>query len=414
MKKRTIQNGTKAAALFLLGAVALSNLSSYILLRKLHFPVYIPELLIIPFLPFFLKDLRRYLFPILRNPKVRSELLMVAYGCFMVFLYSIPLNGLGVHGAASTWRGYFYILIFMVIVGHARTVNTQAIYIVVLGVAVGTLLRGYLVGMETAFSESYRNYPNIMALFLLIAIPLAYRKAGFFMVSMALGVLLCLESEVRRPIIVILAAMLGVLFVVGMKKKFRFYRKIGVVIFIMAVTVLTGLYYPKIADLINLDDLKRMHVIQDTIYTIQGRIGLTGDYARLHMIASTIGRFWKMIIPHGFIAKHTSVTGRGIYTDFPVYELFYTFGSLGTVVLLLYLLYRFIRKLREETKKAQISFDTVCAASIVLFPLLLGISGTFLYFTYELPFTGIILGRVLYSRKRYKNCGLEVPEQHFQ
>lgn len=290
----------------------------------------------------------------------------------------------------------------MIVFSRVHAVNSRIVYVIALGMAAGTLLDGHLEG-SLGQEESIRNQPNLPALFLLVAIPLAYRKYPLFVFSLIVAVALCLDSALRRSAAVVAVAIGATLFVVILKRSGNPARKVILSALVFSATLGTTFATPFLADWFGASEYQRRRVIGRTTEVFETReLGSSGRH-RTDQAISTFKEIPTLLFPRGFIAKQTSITGKGRFTDFPLYELLYTFGAIVSGPLLIFWSCKAFKKLQNERRQSTVSFETVCAASVFLFALLLVSSGTFLFFTYEVPFTGLLLGRILYIRSRNRS-----------
>jgi 4-amino-4-deoxy-L-arabinose transferase-like glycosyltransferase len=109
------------------------------------------------------------------------------------------------------------------------------------------------------------------------------------------------------------------------------------------------------------------------------------------------------VIPRGIYPRGISfyVDGSGGSTlDFPLYEIFYVFGSI-TVLFFLFKFFLFIyRSLkiisngRDESNELILVVTTCCLLVVSSF-----FDGSFLQYTFVTPFTGLIIGRMYFLVK---------------
>jgi hypothetical protein len=136
-------------------------------------------------------------------------------------------------------------------------------------------------------------------------------------------------------------------------------------------------------------------VIEKTELFLKGDIESTGDLNRVQNISGKLD-LTRYIYPQGFVSRQTKGDNDdgGGYIDFPLSELFYTFGFIISFILLLGLFTQitFCYKNREKTNNESLVFFTIGILLIILF----FIEGTFLSSTYVTPITGYCLARIKY------------------
>ena len=389
----------KKASLIFFGALGCSSLSNYILLEQFGLPIFLPELFVFPLLLIFRKEIGRLVVSS-SGKKIKSYAVTAVFLIVIFSIYSSFFNELGLYGAFATARGYLYLILTAIVSFRLRSINLQVVFLVCLGSALGSLVTAQVIWFDAAYGMGARIYPNMPALFLLVAIPLVQRKPFWILVALFLGLAATLESGVRRPFIPISAALLGVSFVFVLKARISFFRRFSLALVVIGVSFVGFVFLEPLAGMVGINEYQRTRVLERTsALLLEGELDRSDSF-RLRTAQDTLSSWDSYLWPKGFLAKNTAITGRGRYTDFPVYELFYTFSFWGVLVIFLSFVFFGTNRLISEACTRVLSFDTVVAASVFLFPSLIVISGTFLYFTYEVPFSGLILGRFFVGKQR--------------
>lgn len=405
----------KNLTLFVIGVLVLSPLSSYIILDLLLLPLYVPELLLLPFI-FLLRSTSNRILKVFINRKVFIYFCVATFFIVWLAVYSVFFNQLGAYSTLSTARGYLYLIIAAIISYHMNAPRVKELWLVTAGVMVGTLLCGELVWQSLQFGETARIYPNMPALYILVISGLLTRQPIIIVMTLLLAVGVAFESGVRRPLIPIGAGLVGYLLLVGKKKRLGFQRRIRALLAAGGAIAITLVFLPTIIRFFSPNEYQYSRLV-DRAYQLflVGELD-NSDSHRLRsaqMVLSAWDQFW---IPKGFIAKQTSITGRGLFTDFPIYEFFYMLGSIPALILFSFLSLSFFRAFRAEIRKPGLDADSVASTSGLLFAGLLLVSGTFLHFTYEVVFTGWLLGRVFVlaqkGRRESRTSNAKVPKSN--
>ena len=119
----------------------------------------------------------------------------------------------------------------------------------------------------------------------------------------------------------------------------------------------------------------------------------TGNF--LSYIIDTI--FPRGLYPRGYPFKVNSSGGSTL--DFPLYEVFYIFGSLTTIIFLSIILRKiiiFLFVIKNNSSK----FNEIVLSIVVVLTsiLMLFFDGSILQYTFVVPFTGLFLGRIFYHK----------------
>jgi hypothetical protein len=157
-----------------------------------------------------------------------------------------------------------------------------------------------------------------------------------------------------------------------------------------------------VLNLIGMNEYQRRRIVDRTVDLALYREVDRSDGYRLDQMATTRELFENQFLPRGYIIKNTAITGDGIHTDFPLYEVGYTFGNVLGVALLGFFAAGILRTVRIVPFRYPPGHTDLAIAGYALVMLyFLVATGTFLYFPTETPLTGLILGRLMRRPRVY-------------
>lgn len=373
--------------LVLSGFFVFSPFSSILIMDMLGLPVSLPEILFLPFL-FLLK--KRYSFS---SPGIFRALIFFLIWLSMICI-SIITGNFSLFTILASSRTYLLIIISFLIFSRENNVSLDDVMYISLGATFGWLvssiydISSYLAGNSDVISRT----GNLLAIPLLISISI-YRK-NYKVLTLA--ILLCLAVSItagmRRQIVVFLMSLfLSYLFMsIGSVK--RFIKQ--TLAFIMFVTVFI-FFLPQIQNSIKENiPILYYRVFVKTEKLLSGKTGSTGDNIRVNQISNLKTELKDYILPHGFVSRRTEEDGTGGFIDFPLSELFYTFGVFFTILLLIFIIFMTYCSFYYALQGNKDGIIFVMLSIIML--MLLFLEGTYISSTYVAPYTGYCLGRLRY------------------
>lgn len=365
---------------FTFGFIVLSRFSAYLLLDLLRFPVYLPELLILSFLPYIVYRNKEEFFSIFNHGKKLVFILLSFW--LLIFTISFLFNDYGVKYIFATSKGYLHILIAFVIGMYITKFDLKSIYYICLGSISSAFL--WLLFIPVLPGEVY--YLNLSCLFLLILIPIINNNISKIYYLLPLVMYVSITSGLRRAILVIILALL-----IGIIHNLFLGSSIRKKIYIMLIALTLLIFSVPIINLItswlygNTYLFERI-IVKNAELIYEG--GSVGDNNRLLFI-SEIGDYIKnSLVPRGFITKNPDLTQDGRFMDIPIYELLYTFSSFVIIPFLIFLFYKAL-KIYVKFKD---SILVIIPQFIILISVFVVLDGGFLYWFYQTVFTGYFLG----------------------
>lgn len=366
--------------LFLLGVIVFSPVSSKLMLDLLQFPLALPELLVIPFIPIIT---RHFKFAI----KARGIFSAAIFTVFMI-LAAIVSSDFGIYAILSTARGYFYIMFVYFLFRSKHDINWNSLYLICWGSVFGWVGLAALSTSLTILGLSQDNniavYGNYIALALTIAIPIYKTQRArvlyvFFVVAM-----LCLFSGLRR---VILISVLS--YIVAILLNPNIFNRRNLISLIAGIATLYLLFSP-IRNVVKEHSQNlyiRIFLKSESLISSERSESDRTRFSHFSNFRNTMDEHW---LPRGFVTKQTMADNAGGYMDAPYKEFRHMFGILlGSLVLLfsmvnlVVLIIIFIKVKSIKSYVGLVLFAVVTA--------LFGVEGSFLNFTYIVPFTGLSL-----------------------
>ena len=131
--------------------------------------------------------------------------------------------------------------------------------------------------------------------------------------------------------------------------------------------------------------------------------GAVSEGTRAGHLPSLLEYMADTIVPKGFYPRNISFkvgNSGGATFDFPLYELFYTLGSITTCVLLIYIIRKVLQAYKNIKKEPYENFYTILYTApcvMVLFTTLF--DGGFMQHNFITPFTGLVFGLLLRKKR---------------
>lgn len=359
----------------------------------LKIPAYLPELLLVFFIPYLTKKYKAFLSSVLKR---NSRTLIFGVLLFMfLIVWSTIFNSFGLIQILSTARSYFYIFLFYLIGKNISTLKLQLIYYLALGSVISSFFEIIFILGIGNLEKVY--YLNLTAIFLVILIPILHsnywRIVGLFPFLVTIAVF----SGLRRAFIVIFLAFLfgGLIKMYVSKGKQRF--------FVPLLILLLGSQADRILVLIIRATSNNIFIFKRIIgksFDVFESGGSVGDFGRIRQIQYLPQYFLDyLIFPHGFITKNPQVTNQGgLFMDLPLFELFYSFSSIVVTILLIRILFRVKNRIIKIIKYSLSPLYFIIPCAICLFISFLFFDGSFLKWPYATFYTGLFLG-LLFNKK---------------
>jgi len=384
----------KKSILFIFGLICCSPLSTYISI-KIGLPFGVPEVFALFFFPFFTKEFIQF-YRLLINNIIKIYIVF-----FTLLSLGLIFNIEYIPGVFASSRAYLYLFIFYFYGTKINFLNLNKLFIVALGAVLGGYLNGILLGLNTV---NVQSYSNVFAFLIVISYPLIKRKDLLFIICLFFTLYVSFYSGLRRIIVEIIFCLFFILSLIFIRDKLKTSKVLVSTFFILPSLFLLFIDYIKTDISLNNPHLFRRIFLKTEKLSTSNAIesqGTRGDHFLnlFNYIVDTI--FPKGIYPRG---RSFNVNDSGGSTlDFPLYELFYVFGSFFVLCVIIYFVLLFFKYVKIISKNKNEYTDELILV-VVCFLMILLISffdGGFLQYTFVTPFTGLMLGRFVY----FKNIG---------
>ena len=298
-------------------------------------------------------------------------------------------------------RAYLYIIIFFFF-GYSRfNINLNKLFYI----AVGSILGGYFNGVLLSPTlENIHSYSNIITYAILVSYPLIKKRYFLFIICLFGALYISFYSGLRRQIVEVFLSFAFTYFLILLRDNVKI-NKLFILIFIILPFLVTKFIF-YIEDYFLKNNiylwrrifLKTQH-LEDSIASEGSRI--EHPYNLINYISDTI--IPKGIYPRGVSFNVANSVGSTL--DFPLYEIFYVFGSLTAIVFILFFIKGIFRcvKLIFIGNKNEDEIIMICSISILLI-FACFFDGSFLQYTFVTPFTGFVLGRLFFFKKKVFNA----------
>ena len=382
---------------FLFGFVIFSPFCTVLLMDFLHFPFFLPELLVIPFC--FL--LKKYI----RTIRI-SELNVLSAGMIVLLLliFGILYEQFPISEMLSTCRSWFYLLIFYFAFRKDNAItNEQLLYL-----SIGALISWLIVArfnFNTILRNSISNqgemciYGAMLLVPLFISLTMSMKRYKILIMGLLIILPICVFSGVRR-LIVVTALSIFISYLMIMKKNkqsFLLYTIIGCLFLGLGALIL-----PSFMDLVEESSPEMYYrIFGRTISFLEtGDSQSEGDITRIRNILSFLETWTDYIIPRGMVSLRTGTDASiGLFNDFPLYQLCWLFGIPFFILIFFHFIGIICRNLKKYIKTLDdTSCFSVCCLSIMFCMLFL--DGTFIGFAEYTPITGMLLGIAEKNSKR--------------
>ena len=379
--------------LFLIGFFVFSPLSSYLLIDILHFPISLPEILLIPFIPFLIKRFKFRHF--------NWKLFFLLFLCWLlVMAISLITGKYPLYSLVGSARTYLYIIFFFVLFSRKSHFTPKDMCMVCIGTIIGWLINTIIcfTTLTLASNEMGIVYGPMLCIPLSFCFLSTIKRRKLAYIILIIGIIIGVLGMLRRVIAIslITAALMMAFYMFFNKREFS--RMALVLTSMLLVMILNWFAFGKIAK--DVSAILYVRIIDKTESFINGKVG-KADTLRNGFIDEIQDNIVNYLVPQGFVSKQNSNGGSetGWYIDLPIAELLHVFSLIPTIVILLYFSTRFIiiiSKIKRHKLPQIYATILIGFADIII---LLFLEGSFLSFPYMAVFTGYILGALtLYSK----------------
>ena len=378
-----IKTFTAKITYVLLGVICCSSFNTVLCLDILHLPLAVPELLFIPFFFVLKKDINKLSWD--RNRFVLLFMILALLVLLAIIWAEYPVSSI-----MSTARNYVWLIVFFCIFKK----NKEISYAPLLYIAIGSLL-GWLIAIRFEVQaqglEYMQTYGAMLAVTFCYGMSLKEKSKVFLLIGLLLIVLVCLFSGLRRVIVVAVATIALFSLIRSMESAKRLVYSSILIVTLVGAMVLS---FDFISDtLYEISPYLHHRVILKTENMFNGQ-GEDSDETRSKHIKELFENIEENMLPHGIVSKKTTTDKNvGIFMDLPMKEMIYTLGFPLAFIFFLALIMRCGILLKKYLKQKDSTYDVIFVGSVVML-ILLFLEGSFLSFTYAVPYTGFCLGRL--------------------
>ena len=373
--------------LVLLGFIVFSPISSFIMIDLLHFPISLPEILFVLFIPFCKKH---FCFTTLFR---KQTFVLILVWLFLIAI-ALLVDEYSLYSILSTARTYLYLIIFYLLFNKQNNVNIEEVYYICIGAFCGWILNAYITFITHTSNEFVAGvtYGPMLCIPIIIGIQVLKGKYKSLIIIILLSILLMIFAAMRRQMIVTVASLFIMLLYVAKRNKANFIKILMGLTFV-SIIIMSNFYI--IGEKIkSYSDNLYYRVVTKSELFIKGETE-EGDDTRRGGINNFFNNIESYIFPRGFVSKQTGTDRHtGAYFDLPILELAYTFGVLGVFSLILF--FGFSAYRCYLLSKYNISYETVYIFTLTYFVMfiLMFLEGSFITFPYAVPYTGYCLGNL--------------------
>jgi hypothetical protein len=360
------------------------------MIKWMHIPFALPELFLIPFIPYLQKNFDLKL-------SFRINLVVNLYIWVLLILIALAFNTFNPSSILSSSRGYLYIVLFYFIFSKPNKLTTESVLYISLGSLWGWAVDSYF-NLQNAISlnEETVSYGAMLSIPLFISISLYKKKYLVFFIGVALIIWIAFTSGLRRQMLIAtLSLIITLFFLISINWK-RFFT-----ISLLLITIIFSIYQvlPNFESFLK-EEAPILHnrVFARTENVLNGVVTPSEEvrFKNFQYLQRTLESY---IIPQGFVSKQTGLDSKtGIFNDFPLLELCQMLGFPIALALIIFFIAKvfmvFINQLKYGLQESYIYIVSFLVIMVLLF-----LDGTFLSYAYSTPFTGYCLGRLKYFSK---------------
>ena len=383
------------------GFLVFSPVSSFISQSILGLPLSLPELFFLPYF-FYL----RKIFDFKINVKILVAGLLIILALIAI---AMLVGNFGLFAILSTARSYFYMLLAYAIFKNKKIDTLFHVMHIAVGTVLGWLsISLYNINALMLDVEGGRiiAYGNMLALSLAVSIPIIFDKVKIKYLIFVCGIILSATSGIRRQILVFLVSYLSGVILSMRGSLTKVLKAVGVLVFLSAILIaIYPIFEEKVRD-VSPQLHFRVFVASATLMS-EGFGATESDQVRSGIITIWVDSLEDSLFPKGFVSRQIGTdrlnihnkgdVGVGIFKDFPLLELTYTYG----IIVVLFFILFFMRCIFFHLRKYYIEGireSAVCLVSALIICALFMIEGSFLGFVYATPFTGFVFARI-FSRR---------------
>lgn len=377
--------------LILFGISSCSIISSFISFQ-LGFPFGVPELICFLFLPFFKKD---FIFFLNYSKRNILEVILVFLILSTLSLLMASNNTLE---SLSSGRSILLLMLFFSYGINVSLINTRKLFLISFGAVLGSFINSYLnYGEIGAYT-----FNNSLAFALFVIYPLIKKKSLLFVLCVVLAIGIAVLSGLRRQILEIFIVLFFTLVGVIYRDKHKILAKV-----IISISLLTLIIYATLPIIKDYFKRTSYYIYSKIFIRTQETIeqGVSSEGTRARHIPNFLEYMADTIIPKGFYPRNISFrvgNSGGATFDFPLYEIFYTIGSITTLFLIIYIVKKILLvyiNIRKEPQKNFYAIFYTAPCIMVIFSTLF--DGGFMQHNFITPFTGLVFGLLLRKKKAF-------------
>ena len=392
---RAINNNIMFTAL---GFFVFSSISSTIMQDYLHFPISLPELLLLPFI-----IIQRKKFSTLKFKK--KDFYVTFFLLLILLLLGLLFDIFPLYALLSSSRSWFYLLIcFFVFSRHNDFTNEDFLWLAfgsIIAWLLNSLMNYNKLLQFAIFNEQVVTYGLMLAIPVFFASAIYRSRYFLLLLGISLVSLTVVFAGIRRLLVIaVLSLFIASLFRVYKRKVQMF----SVLLVGFTFFAFFSFFLPSIKGFVReTSPVMYYRVFERTENFIEsGNSGSSGDERRLDNFMMFIESLEDHIIPYGMVSVQTRNDKRtGVFNDFPLYQLSWIFGWPIAFLILFQICQILIRNIRKyKSFEDETSFISINCL-VVMF-LLLFLEGTYIEYPYATPITGAILGRACLNVNRKK------------
>ena len=394
-KRKIYKTYYEILCFILMGCLVFSSLSSTILIRRLHFPMSMPELLLLPF------------FILLKN-KMRSirikllDLVLISSIIGFLVITGFVYDAYPLYSMLSSARSWFYLLLCLFAFSRSNRITNQDIAWVTFGCIIGWAIDSSL-NFERLITSINLGRDFLCTYGVYLAIPFFFSSVmynnKYILLSIGLGLMfyIAIYSGIRRPLAILAFSLIGSILLSLKKsgKKIFSYVIVAVIAFAVISSIL-----PSIRDSLEEASFGLYHrTFLRTEQMFEEEELISSDQGRLATIKNVLNNMLDYTFSRGMVSVRTSEDSSvGVFNDFPLYQLFWIFSWPVTLIILIQAIRITIRNYKKfiiyKDETSMISLNCLFIIFVLLF-----LDGTFLEYPYATPITGMLLGRAILNAR---------------
>ena len=378
----------------LMGFLALSPFSSWLLIGKMGFPLALPELFFIPFAIILRKRI-----DIRKNLHFVKVFFLIT---LLVALIAIALlwGDFSLYEVLGASRSYFYIGLCFLFFDNKNEFSIVDVMYISLGSLIGWAVTSYLNLQLSiiATDEIVITYGAMLAIPIFIIVSLSKKYYFLFTIGIIFIIFTSFTAGIRRQMLIVILSLCLYLFFIFIN------RKKSISVLFMALPVfLVILFMPYFEDYLSANSpalYKRVFIRTETLFS-DDDLRSTSEESRLNNFNFYIDNIERFQIPRGFVSKSSSskadfIGSVGRFNDFPLLELTSILGTFPFFLVFLFLLKLCVNNFKNYLYYKRDENMLFCSTFVIMIVLLF-LEGSFINFAYSVPFTGYCLGRLKYN-----------------